>query len=59
MKVKYLGITFDRKLLCNGHINNTGSKTSARISEFYVLLRYHNNLSPVIKRQLIVYAICI
>jgi hypothetical protein len=31
--VKCLGITFDRKLLWNGHINNTASKTLASISE--------------------------
>jgi hypothetical protein len=44
-KYSYLGITFDRKLFWNEHINNTANKTLERTSELYPLLEYHSNLS--------------
>jgi hypothetical protein len=48
-KYWYLGITFDRKLVWNEHINNVANKTLARISALYPLLGCHSNLSPVLK----------
>jgi hypothetical protein len=51
-EVQNLGITSDRKLPRNEHVNSIANKTSARIPEFYPLLGYHRNPSPVIKRQM-------
>jgi hypothetical protein len=56
-KVKYLGITFHRKLLWDEHINNIANKMLARISELYLLLGYYSNVSHVIKFQF--YMACI
>jgi hypothetical protein len=37
-KYWYLGVTFDRKLVWNEHINNVANKTLARISVLQLLL---------------------
>jgi hypothetical protein len=48
--MKYLGITFDQKLLESTY--NTANKTLARTSELYSLLVYDGNLSPVFNLRL-------
>jgi hypothetical protein len=51
-EVKYLGISFDQKLLRNEHVNNGANKTFTRISELYLSSITTATFSHVITLQL-------